>query len=930
MICYSALMVLVCVVCATGCSVRTGAGISASHLRCEYLENPLGIDVLKPRLSWMLDSPLRGQKQTAYRVLVASTVENLQSDRGDLWDSGKVNTDQSAHVVYNGRDLASGMSCFWKVLVWDAHGKKSAWSVPSLWTMGLLSPADWMGEWIGMKQAAPGLPLRKGDPVPGPPAPFFRKSFTLDKPVKRALLYLTARGLVEPHLNGARVGKAGIGEDVFVPEWTDYYKRIQYRAYDVTPAVKQGENIIGAVLGDGWYSGYIGWRKERGHYGLQNSLLIQLALEHADGSRTTIVSDGSWKCAEGPILSSDIMMGEVYDARKEMPGWDAPGFDDRSWQPAITCEKPAATLVAQSSEPVQVTKYVTSVSMNEPKKGVYVFNLGQNIAGWVRLVVAGEAGTKITLRFAERLNPDSTIYTANLRSAKATDTYILKGGGPELYEPHFTFHGFQYVEVSGFPGKPTPEKLVGCVVHSATPVAGYFECSNPMVNRLFRNISWGFRGNSLSIPTDCPQRDERMGWMGDAQIFVRSATYLRDAAAFFSKWSTDVEDAQSKEGAYADTSPRLHELPKFEAAPGWGDAGVIVPWTLYRVYGDTRIIERRWDSMVRWMDYLLALNPEYVRKNQLNNNYGDWLSTIPDSDFSKSSQRKELLATAYWAYDARLMSEMAKAAGRKEDAAKYDDLFNKIRAAYQKEYVLPDGQVKGETQTCYVLSLYFDLLPVEMRENAAKYLVEDIRKHDNHLTTGFIGVRHLCPILTRMGYADAAYTLLTNDTYPSWGYSIKHGATTVWERWDGWTAEKGFQDPGMNSFNHYSLGSIGEWLFESVAGIELDPDTPGFKHSIIRPVPGGGLTYARASYISIYGSIESGWKLNGDRLTLNVTIPPNTTATVYVPADEGAKVTEGGKPAENASGLRFLRNEKGYAVFEADSGIYMFESAISR
>ncbi|MHB9028769.1 MAG: glycoside hydrolase family 78 protein [Candidatus Latescibacterota bacterium] len=899
-----------------GCGSKSSE-VKVTNLRCEYLVNPLGIDVAKPRLSWEMESSGRGQAQKAWRVLVASSRENLDATGGDLWDSGKVKSDQSNQVVYEGKETASGAQVFWKVRVWDKSGKESAWSDPASWSMGLLSAADWQAKWIG--------PDRDSSPKVMPPAPYFRKSFRADKPVRKALLYVTARGLVEPSLNGGRVGK-----DVFAPEWTDYDKRIQYRTYDVTSLVKQGENALGIILGDGWYSGYIGWRKERGHYGLRNSLLARLEMEYEDGAKTAVISDESWKLAEGPILSSDFLMGEVYDARKEIPGWNTPGFDDAAWKPATVVDPPASPLVAQPSEPVQVDEEINAIAMNEPKPGVYVFNLGQNIAGWARLRVTGPAGTKVTLRFAERLNPDGTIYTTNLRAAKATDTYILKGGGEEVYEPHFTFHGFQYVELTGLPSKPELGMIAGCAAYSQSPVAGSFECSSPMVNQLYSNICWGQRGNFISIPTDCPQRDERLGWMGDAQIFIRSATYNRDVAAFFTKWMQDVEDAQSAEGAFADTSPRLKDIPNFEAVAAWADAGVIVPWTVWRVYGDTRIIERHWASMEKWMNLLLKDNPDLIRKNRLNNNYGDWLSTIPDAGFGQSSQRKELLATAYWAYDAKLMSQMAKALGRAEDFAKYDALFQKIRSAYQKEYVLPDGRIRGDTQTVYVLSLYFDLLPEDMRSKATDFLVEDIIKQGGHLTTGFLGVRHLCPTLTAMGHPDVAYQLLNNDTYPSWGYSIKQGATTIWERWDGWTAEKGFQDPGMNSFNHYSLGSVGEWMFESVAGIDLDPEVLAFKHSIIRPVVGGGLTHAKAEYHSIYGKIASGWKLDGENLTLDVTIPANTTATVYVPASQGAEVTEGGKPAQKADGLKFVKEENGYAVFEAGSGNYSFTSTMKR
>ncbi|HUU28044.1 MAG TPA: glycoside hydrolase family 78 protein [archaeon] len=900
-----------------GCSIKKmETDMTVAGLRCEYLENPLGIDQTSPRLSWILTSSGRGQKQTAYRVLVASSAENLAQDIGDLWDTGKVASDRSSQIVYNGKELVSRMRCYWKVYAWDRNGTMTAFSTPGFWSMGFLSGADWKGEWIGRKAVGPesaGTGQNQETP-PGPPPPFFRKEFTLQKPVSSALAYVTARGVFELYVNGKRVGA-----DIFAPEWTDYRKRIQYRTYDITSLVAQGGNAVGAVLGDGWYSGYLAWTKKRGHYGLQNSLLCQLEVEYQDGSTEIIVTDNTWRSSEGPILHSDILMGETFDARKEIPGWDAPGFDDTLWQPVILEEKPEARLLAQMSQPVQVTEHLAPVAVTEPQKGVYVFDLRQNIAGRVRLKVKGERGTKVTLRFAERLNPDGTIYTTNLRAAKCTDQYILKGGEEEIFEPRFTFHGFQYVELTGFPGVPGADAVTGCVLHSTTPPVGKFECSNQMVNRLWRNITWGQRGNFISIPTDCPQRDERLGWMGDAQIFVRTATFNMDVAAFFTKWMVDVEDAQSAEGAFADISPRFEALADHEAAPGWGDAGIIVPWTVYLVYGDTRIIEKHYGAMERWMDFLLNANPELVRRNKLGNNYGDWLSIGADTP-------KDLLATAYWAYDSRLMSKMAAAVGRGEDARKYERLFEDIRAAFQKNFVSPEGRVQGETQTDYLLALYMDLLPEGLRAKAAEYLVEDIRKKDWHLSTGFIGVRHLNPILTLMGYPDVAYRLLNNDTFPSWLYPIKNGATTIWERWDGWTAEKGFQDPGMNSFNHYSLGSIGEWLYRFVAGIDLDPEVPGYKRIVIHPYPGGGLEYARAEYSSIHGKIASGWSRSGDSLELDITVPVNTSATVYVPADPEAFITESGKPAEKAEGVKLLRREHGYAVFEVGSGMYSFKS----
>ena len=509
------MLMMLMLVLGVGCSQEKGTDMKVTQLRCEYLENPLGIDSVKPRLSWILESYERGQVQTAYQILVASSEENLTQNNGDLWDSGKVTSDRSAQIEYAGTPLKSQDRCFWKVCVWDKNGQMSEYSEPGYWTMGLLNESDWKASWIGKKLT--GNPEKAKELEPGPPPPWMRKTFTTGKTVKKAFVYVTSRGLFELHVNGKRVGK-----DIFAPEWTDYKKRIQYRTYDVTSMITTGDNAIGAIVGDGWYSGYIGWRKVRGYYGFQTSLLLQLEIEYTDGSKDIITSDSSWKCSDGPIIYSDIMMGESYDARKEMPGWSTAAFDDSSWEPVLIVEKPGAQLVSQPSEPVQITEYVEPIEITEPKPGVYVFNLGQNIAGFARIKLKGSAGQKVTLRFAERLNPDGTIYTTNLRSAKATDFYILKGTGEEIYEPRFTFHGFQYIEVTGFTGDFSTKSVTGCVIHSNTPPAGVFECTNPMVNKLWLNARWGQRGNFISVPTDCPQRDERLGWMGDARDFCKN------------------------------------------------------------------------------------------------------------------------------------------------------------------------------------------------------------------------------------------------------------------------------------------------------------------------------------------------------------------------------------------------------------------------
>ena len=890
--------------------------LKITKLRCEYLKNPLGIDAVKPRLSWILESSDRGQKQTAYRIIVSSSEENLEKDIGDLWDSGKVESDRTHQIIYDGKELHSRMKCYWKVFVWDNKRIMRESFGDGFWTIGLLAEEEWKGSWISMEMDPQFLKPEKL--APGPPPPWFRKTFTLGKPVKKALVYVTARGIFRLHVNGRQIGK-----DVFAPEWTDYNARIQYRTYDVTENLNQGKNSVGAVVGDGWYSGYLGWRKFRGNYGLQNSLFLQLEVEYEDGTSEVVATDKTWRCSDGPIISSDLLMGEHYDARKEMPGWDTPEFDDRDWKSVTVVAKPQTKLVAQPSETVQVKQYIEPVEMTEPKKGVYVFDLGQNIAGWVKLKVRGKAGTKVTLRHAERLNPDGTIYTTNLRDAKAMDSYILNGTGEEIFEPRFTFHGFQYVEVTGFPEIPDKDAITGCAIYSAAPPAGSFECSNPMVNQLYKNLTWSQRGNYLSVPTDCPQRDERLGWMGDAQIFIRTGTFNMDIAAFFAKWMKDVADAQSDEGAFPDFAPRLSDkvLMRFESAPAWGDAGIIVPWTVYRVYGDTRIITEHWESMDKWMDFLQEANPDLLRRKKTGNNYGDWLSIKADTP-------KDLLATAYWAYDAQLMSEMAEAIGNSSEAFYYGKLFQNIREAFQREYVLPDGRIKGETQTGYLLALAMDLVPEDLRSRSAEHFVENIKQRDWHLSTGFVGAGYLLPVLTQMGYPDVAYRLLLNETFPSWGYSIRQGATTIWERWDGWTEEKGFQDPGMNSFNHYAFGSVGEWLFRFIAGIDLDPEVPGYKRVVIRPHPGGGMEYAHAEYDSIQGRIASGWKLENDQLTMNVTIPANTSAIVFVPAEDMSQVTESGKPAMESEGVRFLRMEKDRAVFEVASGTYVFRNRL--
>jgi len=895
-----------------------------TSLRCEYLVDPLGIDECRPRLSWLLESRRRGARQIAFRLRVASTPEKLAAGDADRWDSGRVESAQTTHVAYAGGALQSRDACHWQVEVWDETGA-SVRSAPARWTMGLLAAEDWSAKWI----AADPQIIRR-DPAaiaptltePGTPA-VFRREFQLPGAIRRATLFATARGVIELRTNGRRVT-----DDLFAPEWTDYDKRIHYRTYDVTALLAAGANELSVTLGDGWWSGYVGWQETRGRYGsLENSLLVQLELELVDGTRRIVATDGTWECATGPILSSDMQMGEVYDARRT----------PCAWLPAREVAVPAASLVAQRSEPVRITETRVPVSRKEISPGVHLYDMGQNMTGWIRLAVELPGGTRVQLRHGERLNPDGTLYTANLRRAKATDVYVCRGSGVEIFEPHFTFHGFQYVELTatgpdnchllGDKFSATLGTITGCVIHSATPPAGHFECSHAGVNRLWLNGVWSQRDNFLSVPTDCPQRDERLGWMGDAQVFFRTATCNMDVAAFFTKWMIDVEDAQTPEGVFPDIAPRLREdinwvgLDNLGGAAGWADAGIIIPYTFWRVYGDLRLVERHWGAMVRWLDWIERHNPNGLRLNQLANNYGDWLCIPSDTSFGTHSPMKNLLATAYWADDAAKMARLARALGRENEAERFQAMFEKVRAAFQAEWVRPDGRITVETQTAYLLALAFDLLPAQLRGAAADHLVANIQALDWHLSTGFVGIGHLNPQLTLAGRADVAYRLLLQESYPSWLFPVLQGATTIWERWDSWTIASGFHKDGMNSFNHYSLGSVGEWLFRHVLGIELDADTPGYQRFVLRPFVGQGLDHARGSYRSINGEIRSAWRRDGARFEWQVTVPANTSARVHIPCVPGAIV--------GTDGLAIVERADGFAVCEASAGDYTFTSTLA-
>jgi alpha-L-rhamnosidase len=706
----------------------------------------------------------------------------------------------------------------------------------------------------------------------------------------RARLYATALGVYDVFLNGRRVGDA-----LLAPGWTDYHKRIEVQAHDVTAQAMAPRETncttVSATLADGWYTGFIGYRKQRGHYGdWPLRLRAQVEIEWSNGQRETIVTDGNWKAGSGPILNADLLDGETYDARKEIAGWPSPADTVAGFGAAdVLTTPPTATLVAETGPPIRVVKEVAPVAVTEPRRGVFIFDVGQNLVGIPRLKVRGPAGTRVELRFAEMLNPDGTAYLTNLRTALATDAYILKGDSSgEIWAPRFTNHGFRYVEVKGFPGKPTESSLLIQVTHSDIRPLGSFKTSNAMVNQLQSNIQWGQRSNFVGLPTDCPQRDERLGWMGDAQIFARTACFNMDVRNFFQKWMRDVFDAQAEDGAVADTIPSLDGLGGRPGAPGWADAAIIIPWEMYRCSGDTRFLSEHFDSMRRHIDFIASQNPDRVWAKAGGNNYGDWLSINADTP-------KPLLGTAYFAHSTGILADIARVLQKTAEAKKYDQLRQEIVAAFNANFVMDDTLIKGDTQTGYLLALQFDLLPRDKRARAMEHLVAAIERANNHLSTGFLGVRELLPVLSQEGRLDLAYRLLLNDTFPSWGYSIKQGATTIWERWDGFTHEKGFGDDEMNSFNHYSLGSVGQWLYANVGGIESDPAAPGYKHFFMRPRPGGGLISGFASYDSPRGWITSDWRIENGTFFYKIKVPVNSRATVELPDGTRHEVGSGNR-----------------------------------
>ena len=906
---------------AAGVAAQTaGEPTGIDALRVEYLENPLGIGELHPRLSWQLHSSARGVAQSAYEIRVARDEAALRAGKDLVWDSGKVASGESIQQSYAGPALQSRQRYFWQVKAWDAQGKELGWSGVAHWEMGLLSPAEWSASWIASGIAS--------DPnVTGQP-PMLRRDFKLKGPVQSARIYVTAHGMYELFLNGARVGDA-----VLAPGWTSYNHRLQYFTYDVTDRLKGGANAIGAYLGNGWYRGVVGFTNARNHYGDQLALLLQLEVLYQDGSREIIASDDAWKSSTGPILMSEIYDGETYDARLERSGWSAAGFDGHEWVAVKRVAASKDVLVAPQSPPMRRHEEFSPKKIFKTPAGDTVIDFGQNLVGWVRLKVSGAAGSTVTLRHAEVLDKGGNFYTDNLRTAQQSIRYTLKGSGEETYEPHFTFQGFRYVAVSGYPGKLTPASLTAIAIYTDMAPTAEFATSKPLINQLEHNIQWGQKGNFLDVPTDCPQRDERLGWTGDAQVFSPTAAFNMDVAAFFTKWMKDVAADQMANGSVPYVVPDVLTNPSRPApaggergtggAAGWADVATIIPWNMYLAYGDTRILETQYASMQRWVEYEQSrAGPDDIWKGDFH--FGDWLdffSTAKNTRFGSTST--DLIATAYFARSTDILQRTAKILGKDQDAARYAESLGKIKAAFQKQFVAADGTVGEGTQTAYVLALDFDLLPAALQAAAAGKLAQDVRER-GHLTTGFLGTPHLLTVLSRFGFTKEAYLLLNREEFPSWLYPVKQGATTIWERWDGLKPDGSFENKDMNSFNHYAYGAVGDWMYQVLGGINIDPAAPGYKHVLIEPQPGGGFTHASASHLSPYGRIATSWKLNGRNLELEVVIPANSSATVRLPRTSPSAVTEGGHALASGSGITAVTAQGSDTLVEVGSGRYVF------
>jgi len=880
-------------------ATATVAQVTVQNLLCENQANPIGIDVKQPRFSWQLLSDQRNILQAAYEIIVSN-------GKNTAWKSGKVMSDQSVQVTYGGSALQSGKKYTWQIRVWDNNGKQSAWSEPAFFQTALMNASDWKAQWIEADFIEDSI---------NRPAQYFRKQFSMNKKIASATAYITAHGLYETQINGKRVGDAYL-----TPGWTSYNKRLQYQVYDVKGLLQNGSNAIGVMVGTGWYRGYLAWAGNKDSYGKKAGVLLQIDINYTDGTTATIISDQTWKSSTGSIRFSEIYHGETIDAREEKAGWSTANYNDANWAGVRVQSYSNDNLLATYNEPIKKHETFKPLKIFTTPKGEKVIDFGQNLVGWMIVKANGKAGNKITIRHAEVLDKYGNFYIDNLRAANATATYYLSGKGEEVFEPHFTFYGFRYIEIEGV-DQIKPENFTAVALYSNMKPTGEFASSNPLINQLQHNIQWGQKGNFLDVPTDCPQRDERLGWTGDAQAFSRTAAFNFGVNNFFAKWLRDVEADQQPSGSVPWVIPNILGGSR-GASTGWADAATIIPWNMYLAYGDRKILESQYNSMKAWVKYMEDSSRNYLWNKGAH--FGDWLFYRPfdDNDGRSAVTDKYLIAQCFFANSVQIMINTAKVLGKNDDVARYIELLKNLKAAFVKEYLTPNGRLISSTQTAYVLALNFDMLPENLREQAVEKLVENIKAYNNHLTTGFLGTPYLCHVLDRFGKTDMAFTLLMQESYPSWLYPVKMGATTIWERWNGIRPDSTFEPASMNSFNHYAYGAIGDWMYRVVAGLDTYDDAPGYKHIKIKPHVGGGLTTAEAILHTYYGRVISAWKIEGNKFVSVIEIPANTTATVYLPVSDANLITENGDPLSKDIQVTI---ENGKVVLKLGSGKYHLE-----
>jgi alpha-L-rhamnosidase len=898
-------------------------GFCVEQLTTNGRTNPLGIATEDVSFAWAIAAETRGVVQSAYQIRVRT-----KEGSDDVWDSGRVPTDQQIDIRLPAElSLAPGTRYYWQVKIWDGDGIASKWSSPVWFETGLLAASDWSGaKWIAYPTPATAITTASHKANAAAPLPLLRGTVELTKKVQRARIYASARGLYQLSINGKNVG-----DQYFAPGWTDYTKRIHFQTYDVTSLLQKDVNAIGVALGDGWYRGKVGlgWQ---GVYGDALAFIAKLHVIYADGSEEAFVSDGSWQASEGPFVKADLQDGESYDARLEQPGWDRTDFDTSTWSPVEVLADDISELVPQPDEPVRQIEVLTSRTRTNSAPGVYVYDLGQNMVGVARVRISGRKGQTARIRYAEELYRQGDLrghlYTENLRTAKATDTYTFARNETVVYQPTFTQHGFRYVEITELETPPPVDDVQGIVLGSDLPDIGDLRLSNPVLDQLVQNIRWGQRGNFLSIPTDTPARDERLGWTGDISVFAPTACRFQDTRAFLSKWMGDVRDSQRADGSIPAVVPQPRD--QFDqSGVGWSDAFITVPYTVWQATGDTRILRRNWEAMKRFYLYVhgsATRDGNLLEEGRSSWFSGDWLSL--EQEVGRLKEHR-VIATAYFAEDTRMMAEMAEAMGDTDLAATWSALVPQIRAAFVDAYCNSDGTIHTGTQTVYALTLGMDLIAdATQREQSADEFIEKLAADNYHLKTGFLGTPWLLPALTSIGRNDLAMRLLLNDDYPSWGFEIRMGATTVWERWNSIRPDGKFGPVDMNSFNHYAYGAVGDWMFQHLGGLQILE--PGYKKSRIAPLVRSGLIHARCRLRTPYGLLASEWESVDGELRLVATVPPNTSAQVVIPAASAQSVREGEAFAINAPGVKTFSYQDGQLTLLVGSGRYEFTSLLPR